>query len=431
MVETLTPAGCGGRRRQAAAMLLFSLGAVGAAAGLGGLLGLTGRALPTRWALALAVTLALLGALREAGIVRVPLPDLRRQVPERWRRDKPLALWSTGYGAILGAGVGTFQPVATFWVACAGAAALGRPAVAALCLAPFGLGRALMVAFPGDDPLHRLAGAHRMLRPVNAATLLAFALLLAPSIAFAGAPALPTGQRDPSVSKNVIAYTDAMDGTTNVVVLENGAAPVVFSGGRLPALSGDVLAYVDDAGIRVVLWRTGQEVARVGGGVDKPALSGPRLAFVETIGARKRLVVRNIGTGSVRVVARAGPAVDLGRPSLLGQLIAWHESGGDRNRLLLRSLTGGPTRIIASGSRSGLHANPTLALPYIAWIESRAEHSAVLLRKLPNGAVRRVASTSGPVFHYWNTAIESGRVWVTRWSLGSNRSRILAYRWAR
>jgi hypothetical protein len=196
-------------------------------------------------------------------------------------------------------------------------------------------------------------------------------------------------------------------------------------------LSGDVLAYVDDAGIRVVLWRTGQEVARVGGGVDKPALSGPRLAFVETIGARKRLVVRNIGTGSVRVVARAGPAVDLGRPSLLGQLIAWHESGGDRNRLLLRSLTGGPTRIIASGSRSGLHANPTLALPYIAWIESRAEHSAVLLRKLPNGAVRRVASTSGPVFHYWNTAIESGRVWVTRWSLGSNRSRILAYRWAR
>ena len=431
MVETLTPAGCGGRRRQMAAVLLFALGAVGAAAGLGGLLGVAGSALPLRWTLGVAAALALLGALREAGVVHLPLPDLRRQVPEPWRRERPLAVWSTGYGVILGAGLGTFQPVATFWVVCAGAVALGRPLAGALCLAPFGLGRALMVAFPVDDPLHRLAGAHRLLRPLNAVALLALALLIAPSIASAETPTLPTGQRDPSASKHVIAYTDAKDGATSVVVQAKGAAPVVFAGGRLPALSGDVLAFVDEAGIRVVLWRTGQEAARVGGRVDKPALSGPRLAYVETIGARKRLVVRNIATNAVRVIARVGPAVDLGRPSLMGQLIAWHESGGDRNQVYLRSLTGGRTLVVAGGSRSGLDVNPTLTPGYIAWVESRAERSSVLVRKLPNGPVRRVASTSGPLFHYWNTAIEAGRLWVTRWSLASNRSRLLAYRWAR
>jgi hypothetical protein len=431
MVETFTPAGCGGRRRQAAAVLLFSVGAIGAAAGLGAILGASGSSLPTAWAVGVAMSLAVLGALREAGVLRIPLPDLRRQVPEPWRREKPLAVWSTGYGLILGSGFGTFQPVATFWVVCAGAIALGRPLVAALCLAPFGLGRALMAAFPGDDPLRRLAGAHRGLRPVNAAVLAAAALLLLPSMSSGAPSALSTGQRDPSVSRNVIAYTDASDGATNVVVLARGAPPVVFPGGRLPSLNGDVLAYVDDAGIRVVLWRTGQEVGRVTGQVDKPALSGPRLAYVETIGARKRLLVRNRTTNVVRIIARVGPAVDLGRPALMGQLIAWHESAGNSNHVFLRSLTGGRARIIAGGSRSALHANPALSPGYIAWVESRAERSSVLMRRLPNGAVRHVASTRGPTFHYWNTTIEAGRVWVTRWGLGSNRSRVLAYRWAR
>ncbi len=431
MVETFTPAGCGGRRRQAAAVLLFTIGAIAAATGLGAILGAFGGVLSTPWVVAVATTLAVLGALRESGVLRIPLPDLRRQVPEPWRREKPLAFWSTGYGLILGSGFGTFQPVATFWVVCAGAVALGHPLVAALCLAPFGLGRAIMVAFPGDDPLRRLAGAHRLLRPVNAAVLAAAAVLLVPSMASSATTALPTGQRDPSVSRHVIAYTDARNGATNVVVLARGAPPVVFPGGRLPSLAGDVLAYVDDAGIRVVLWRTGQEVGRVTGRVDKPALSGPRLAYVETIGARRRLLVRNLTTNVVRIIARVGPATDLGRPALMGQLIAWHESGGDRNHVLLRSLTGGRTLIIASGSRSGLEANPALSPGYIAWVESRAERSSVLIRKLPNGRVRHVASTSGPTFHFWNTTIEAGRVWVTRWALASNRSRVLAYRWAR
>src|ERR687898_923116 len=44
MVETITPAGCGSRRRYRIALALFALGAVLASAALGALLGLAGSA---------------------------------------------------------------------------------------------------------------------------------------------------------------------------------------------------------------------------------------------------------------------------------------------------------------------------------------------------------------------------------------------------
>src|SRR5687767_11972790 len=158
MVETITPAVCGGRQRHRTAVALFAVGAIAAAAALGGVL-------------------ALLGALREAGWIRVPLPQVARQVPERWRRGWPLPAWSLAYGAGLGVGLMTHQVVATFWIAAAGALALGDPLVSALVLVPFGVGRALMVALPARgsrDPAEavgRLAARRRVLRPVNAVAL--------------------------------------------------------------------------------------------------------------------------------------------------------------------------------------------------------------------------------------------------------------------
>src|SRR5918992_1317510 len=129
MVETFTPAVCGSRARQRAAAALFALAAVATAAVLG-------------------AALALLAAGREAGLLRLPLPQSRRQVPESWRFELPLPVWATGYGAGLGAGFLTYQPVATFWVACAGALALARPLPAALCFALYGAGRAVTLVWP-------------------------------------------------------------------------------------------------------------------------------------------------------------------------------------------------------------------------------------------------------------------------------------------
>ena len=120
MVETFTPAVCGSRQRQRLALVGFAAGAIAASALVGAALGTLGAALGTQLAL-VAAGLALLAAAREAGLVSFPLPQVRRQVPERWRFELPLPVWSVGYCAGLGVGFLTFQPVATFWVACAAA----------------------------------------------------------------------------------------------------------------------------------------------------------------------------------------------------------------------------------------------------------------------------------------------------------------------
>ena len=121
MVETITPDVCGSRRRQAGALLFFALGALAASACVGAVLGLAGSRIDA-WALPVAALFALVGAAREGGFTRLPLPQSRRQVPEPWRFTLPLPAWAAGYGAGLGLGFLTYQPVATFWVACAAAA---------------------------------------------------------------------------------------------------------------------------------------------------------------------------------------------------------------------------------------------------------------------------------------------------------------------
>ena len=165
MLETFTPAVCGSRKRQIVAQALFTVAAVATAAALGLVLGLAGAALGARQALLAAAGLALVAAAREAGILRFRLPQSRRQVPERWRFELPLPVWASGYGAGLGAGFFTFQPVSTFWVACAGALALARPVPAALCLSLYGAGRAAMVVWPRRRVADPTAAVERLAAP--------------------------------------------------------------------------------------------------------------------------------------------------------------------------------------------------------------------------------------------------------------------------
>ena len=284
MLETFTPAVCGSRKRQIVAQALFTGAAVATAAALGLVLGLAGSVLGARQAVLAAAALALLAAAREAGLVRIPLPQASRQVPERWRFELPLPVWATGYGAGLGAGFFTFQPVSTFWVACAGALALARPVPAAICLSLYGAGRAVMVVWPrrrADDPTAAVEGLARRrgaLLRANAVALVACAILLglAPT---AGGATLVVGQAiDPSVSGTTLAFARQ---SGDVVVRPAGGADVVFPNASQPSLSGEYLAYVDDQGIRVVRWQDGTEIDRIDGAdVSRPALNWPDLAYV-------------------------------------------------------------------------------------------------------------------------------------------------------
>ncbi len=433
MVETLTPAVCGGRQRHRLALALFALGAVLGAAALGLLLGWAGSALDRGWALGAAALLALLGAAREAGLVRLPLPELRHQVPERWRREWPLAGWSFGYGAGLGVGVLTHQTVATFWVAAAGALALGDPLVSALCLAPFGAGRALMVALPARGGRDAAAAVGRMvrgrhwLRPANVSALLAAAVLF--GAATAVAQAATQGEFDPAASGRVTAVA-VNDAAGPAVVVRPATLPEVrFPGGRSPALDGDVLAYADDLGVRVVRWRTGEEVARLDGPLAKPAIDYPRVAYVRAVGGGQRLELRDLVTGAMRVVARGGPGVNIGRPALRSGLIAWHVAAGRRSQIRLGPADGSrPSRVVAS-SVTGLQVNPSLAYGHILWVEQAGSISALRLRRIGGGRVITLNTLRGPNRILWTTALGLRTAYATRWNPVNGRAEIISRRW--
>jgi len=149
MVETITPVVHGGRTgRWAGSVALHVTGAVASAAAFGAILGAAGSLLGAPWGGGGALLIALaasLYVLREAGVVPVPVPQLRRQVPQWWRTFFSVPVTAFLYGAGLGVGFLTYVAHGTLVVVAVAAAASGRPLVGAAVVAPFGLARGLSV----------------------------------------------------------------------------------------------------------------------------------------------------------------------------------------------------------------------------------------------------------------------------------------------
>ena len=147
MVETITPVVHGGRRSRWAIVLgLHVAGAAVAAGAFGAALGATGSALGAPWGAAGLMGIAGGGVLylaREAFGLPIPVPQLRRQVPDWWRTFFPFAPAAFLYGMGLGVGFFTFLAHGTLVVVSAAALASGKPALGAALLAPFGLARGL------------------------------------------------------------------------------------------------------------------------------------------------------------------------------------------------------------------------------------------------------------------------------------------------
>jgi hypothetical protein len=425
MLETFTPAVCGSRKRQMLAQALFAVAAVATSAALGLALGLAGDVLGASHAVLAAAALALVAAARELGLVRFPLPQARRQVPERWRFELPLPLWATGYGAGLGAGFFTFQPVSTFWVACAGALALARPLPAALCLSLYGAGRAAMVIWPrrrADDPtaaVERLTRRRGALLRANAVALVACAALLALAPA-AGGALVARSALDPSVSGGNLAFATK---SGDVIVRPAAGGDAVFPDASQPALSGQYLAYVDDQGIRVVRWPDGTDVARVTGPVSRPALDWPNLAYVRREGGYWRLVVRNLVSGQRKLPARTRANVDLGRPSLRDGRLAWHVVSRTESKIFVRTLASQERRIIAR-TKIGRLGNPSLNRTRIVWVDARSGVTYLRQGRIGSSNKRVLAQVRNRATSYWTTSISAGATYFTRWTVATGAAEI-------
>lgn len=419
MVETIAPAVCGNRRRTALALTCFAAGAVGVAAAAGLALGLLG----SRALLPLAVALAIAGALREAGLLRLPVPQSRRQVPERWHHVLPLPVWSLGYGAGLGAGVLTYQPVATFLVVAVAAAASG-PEAAVLALVAFGAGRVVGAALPSGF-IDRMAGLYRPMRRANAVALALLALALVAAPAGAATLALgPGSQLDPAIADDgTLAFTqrDAA-GTTSVVVAPPTGPRLTFPGASEPSIRGEYLAYHDSAGVLVLKWRTRTPVRRLAGAWTKPAIAYPFVVAVVAQGSRQRMISTDLRTGRRRFLDVIHSGDDLGRPSLDRSLVVWHKTTRSRSRLMIGNVRTGHSSSLRS-SRFLLLSNPSLRSGLLVWIEQNLGVSRVRQQRLSGHRIRTRLRV-GPPRLFWTTAIGPAGVFVTRWNTDDNHAAI-------
>ena len=186
MVDSLAEAG---GTRGTVARIAFTAGALaGGVITFGGLalvgLGLHGSTAAVLLAAGVAAGAAALEALG-LGVV----PRIRRQVPERWRREMPLPAAAALYGGLLGLGFTTFVMTWAVWALAAVCLLLGSPLVGVVAGLAFGAGRAIPVVAmssrrsgAGGDALARMIAGPRPLRrarTADAALLSALALAIA------------------------------------------------------------------------------------------------------------------------------------------------------------------------------------------------------------------------------------------------------------
>ncbi len=425
MAETFTPDGCGSRRSQWIGLVIFTVTAIVVAAAVGAAAGGIGSLLPSsRPLLFIAIGLIVAAALREAGVLRYPIPVLRRQVPEPWRRVLPLPLWTSGYGAILGVGFGTYQLVATYWAVVIATVAVGDPLIGAVALGSFGLTRGIMAASPVGvfDRISRRG--QPTLRSANAVVLALLAIALVPATADAqtGLPS-PLGTADPAVSNDVTAWTSyGAHRPPRVDIAPPGEARITIPDVREPSISGDRVVVVTPTGLDVRNWRTGEVVVQFAGRLVHPVLSDSRLAYVELLPDGSRLVLRDLVIGTERTLTRVGRGVDIGRPTMSGVLVVWHQASGLDSRILQRRVDGGPVTAVRTTRRRWQVTSPALAGGVLVWIENDAETFWVRARRLNGGPTLTVARSSREIAV--TTATDGRRVWVGYWHGFAGRGRI-------
>jgi hypothetical protein len=344
-------------------------------------------------ALVVGATVALSCAFGELFGVRI-VPQIRRQVPEPWRRTMPLPLAVGLYGVLLGLGFTTFVLTLAVWALAGIAVAVGDPLIGLAIGLGFGAGRALPVVLmaPRYATLGRRLEQAMAERPalLRRLRLADGALLAAAAVAFLANGSASAAQRpqlvaadgtDPSRAGGLLAY-ERVDHSAAVLVdgdaITQRPAENVAIGGRYIATrlgttltvqvraSGATVAQIDAPGAtqlavsdRWLVWRADRPgggdrllalplpvaqavpaagVTRVVAGaarrqtIDRPALSGDHLAYAATTRGISAIVIANLATQRRhRVLATRGG--QLSQPALDGGRLLYVQSSFCSQRL--------------------------------------------------------------------------------------------------
>lgn len=373
-------------------------GALGAAAGDGG-----------GTALAVAAALALAAAAADAAGLRVA-PQIRRQVPETWRRTLPLPLAAALYGVLLGLGFTTFVLAFAVWALAGICVALGAPATGAVVGLAFGLGRALPVVAmaPRWETLGvrlatRMAEEPRLLRALrrlDAALLVAAAaaLLLGGATASADAagpvPAQPlpdsermtptlvaAGALDPSASGGVVAWRLARTAGGQLYDAESPPRPIAAP--QL-AIGGRMLATAARTTIAVAALATPDAplaTTPAPQGVTALAVSATHVAWrAPRAKGGDELFATTPGQPAVAPLAVTGGDAQLSRPSLDGARLAYAVTTRHSSRIVVADLASGSRQTVLRSRRTQL-SQPALLGDALLYVQARACDQRLRLKR--------------------------------------------------
>ena len=422
MIDTVGPRGhSGGVATTLAACAAFLPGALlggvvtfGQLAVAGDLLGAGGPA-----AFAAAAVIAAVAALLELRGVRI-VPQVRRQLPEDWRRRMPLPLAAALYGVLLGLGFTTFVLTFGVWALAAISFALGDPGLGVALGLVFGLGRALPVVAVAPFAARPFGARVMALMAERPALYRAFrlgdgALLAAAALALATAPAVAAkveirGGADPSVVPGALAW-QAPDGTG--FVLRDGEYGRLA--GNQPAVGGPYAAVLAGNEIKVLDRHTLEQLgSAIVPGADGLAVSRRWLAY--RVGHRRgdKIAVRRLGPGGnpgpAKTIAATGRFAQLSRPALDHSLLLFSRNSRNASRLVKRRLKGRHNHTILRSRRAGLY-NPAVRGRRMVYVRSvRGRDRIMLRRKRGHASGRAVYSRRRSRGWVWSTALTRRRV---------------------
>lgn len=371
MVETIGSA-LGDARRGAtiAASTTFALGtALGGAVTFGGLAfagQLAGHGFGGLRE-GLGAALALAAAIADWRGVKIA-PQIRRQVPERWRWTMPLPLACALYGILLGLGFTTFVLAFAVWALAGISFAAGDPLLGIVVGVAFGAGRALPVLWmaPGlrtGRGARRLDGMAREprlwlgLRRLDALGLALCALALA-GVSASAATTLPAAT-DPSAAGAALAWQQ-VGGSGQLSV---GGVTRAIAGSH-PALGGSRIAWASAAQIVVADRASLQpKLVLAATGVSALAVSDGWLVYrdQDAQGAESLIGVPLTAPTQRRYIYGSRLAGELGRPALAGARVVFSVDTPARSAIETLDLTRrGTPRALRSASRDAQLLNPSL-----------------------------------------------------------------------
>jgi hypothetical protein len=437
VIDTIGPTGhTGGRRTTIAACIAFLPGAI-----LGGLI--------TFWSLAaigdllhgaggrasylVAAGIALLAAVLEARGTRI-VPQIRRQLPEHWRRVMPMPVAAALYGVLLGIGFTTFVLSFGVWALAGVSLAVGDPTLGLVLGACFGLGRAIPIlalapvagrpaGYRATELMCEHPSVYLGLRRGDAAALAVAALVLVVVPGSAGAAGTSVAHAtDPAATADALLF-QRLGGPA---VISRGGPEVPLPGSD-PAIGGRYVATVQNGSIRLFDRTTLAPVAQIpAAGANAMAVSDSWLAYRASSAGGDQIFIRYIANPSAPAaplqVAGQGGAGQLSRPAIDGNTLLYATATPGSSRVVQRVMGTRKQRALVSSPRLLLF-DPSVSGRSFSYVRIDARHSRLMVRRRHgHGPGRVLLSLSRAKGVLWSNALTPRTAYATIVQPSSNNA---------